>query len=73
VLVAVATAEGGGFFAASPNAETILSLLCFKNSRSDSLTLRSESRSWLSSARRALSARVSASLPSAAAVSFMHV
>ena len=43
----VATAAGAGFLAASPSADTILSLLCFKNSRSPSLTFRSASRSWL--------------------------
>src|SRR5207245_10979451 len=73
VLVAVATAAGAGFLAASPSAETILSLLCFRYSRSPSLTLRSVSRSWLTSASRDLRAEFSASLFSAAEASFMHV
>src|SRR5712664_4032439 len=67
VLVAVATADGGGFFAASPSASIILSLLCSRNSRSFSATLRSASRSWLTSDSRDFSASFCASRPSAVA------
>src|SRR5207245_7371504 len=73
VLVAVATAAGAGFLAASPRAETILSLFCLRNSRSFSLSLRSAWRSSPSSARRALSAAFSASGPQDADACVMQV